>query len=281
VYPGKAMIDRVMEWQQKPRVIDVSFFFGFAWSDVHQLGVSAVAVTDNAPELARVIVDDLAGLAWSMRDDLTRGRNVYSVAEGVALAIEKSKTARKPIVLLDHADRMNETSFVLRELVKQDAQGVAFPLFYDPEAVQACMSAGEGNEVTVMVGGKTSPHAGGPVPVKGKVVWLGDKTYIGTGPMRRGRLIDNGPTAIVQAGGIWLQLVSKSHSLIDEDAIIQYGRRTDEFKIIVTKSKTHFRAVYEKVGEEIITVDAPAYSPVDLRVFDYTNVPRGVYPVKS
>jgi microcystin degradation protein MlrC len=274
------MIERVMEWQRKPRVIDVSFFFGFAWSNVHQLGVSAVAVTDNAPELARVIVDDIAQLAWSMREDLTKGRNVYSVADGVAYAVTRAANAKKPVVLLDHADRMNETSFVLRELVKQDVQDVAFPLFWDPESVQACMQAGVGSDVDLMVGGKTSPAAGGPVPIKGKVLWLGEKSYIGTGPMRRGLLMTEGPTAIVQAGGIWLQLVSRSSSLIDLDPITQYGRQAADFKIIVTKSKTHFRAVYEEVGEEIVTVDAPAYSPVDLSVFDYTNVPRGTYPVK-
>lgn len=280
VYPGKALIERVLEWQRKPRVIDVSFFFGFAWSNVHQLGVSAVAVTDNAPELAQVIVDDLAGLAWSMREDLTRGRNVYSVADGVAHAVARAGTATKPIVILDHADRMNETSFVLRELVRQDVQDVAFPLFWDPESVQACMQAGVGSDVELLVGGKTSPAAGGPVPVKGKVLWLGQKSYMGTGPMRRGLLMTEGPTAIVQAGGIWLQLVSRSTSLIDLDPITQYGRRAEDFKIIVTKSKTHFRAVYEEVAEEIVIVDAPAYSPVDLSVFDYTNVPRGTYPVK-
>jgi microcystin degradation protein MlrC len=119
------------------------------------------------------------------------------------------------------------------------------------------------------------------VPIHGNILWLGDRTYVGTGPMQKGLVIDNGPTAILQVGGIWLQLVSRSQSLIDEDPIIQYGRNTNDFKIIVTKSKTHFRAVYEKIAEQIITVDAPAYSPVDLGVFDYTNVPRGVYPVTT
>ncbi len=142
------------------------------------------------------------------------------------------------------------------------------------------MQAGEGSVIEVMVGGKTSPAAGGPAKITGKVLWLGDKTYTGTGPMRKGRLMNNGPTAIVQAGGIWLQIVSKSHSLIDLDPIIQYGRQPAEFRIIVTKSKTHFRAVYESVAEEIVVVDAPAYSPVNLDVFEYTNVPRGVYPVR-
>jgi microcystin degradation protein MlrC len=279
VSPARDIIARVMEWQGKPRVIDVSFFFGFAWSDVHQLGVSAIAVTDNAPELAQVIVDDLAAYAWARRAELTGGPGVHSVRAGVALAIERARAAEKPIVILDHSDRLNDTTFVLRELINQDAQDAAHPLMYDPGAVRRCMEAGVGATVTVDVGSGSSPVAGGPVRVTGRVLWVGDKSYVGTGPMTRGRVIRHGPAAVLQVGGVWLQLVSEHESLIDEDPFVQYGRRTGEFRIIVSKSKTHFRAVYEKVASEIIVVDAPAYSPVDLSAFEYKNVPRGVFPV--
>lgn len=281
VSPAKDIIQRVMWWQEKPRVIDVSFFFGFAWSDVHQIGASAVAITDNAPELARVIVDDLAEAAWSRRDAFTKGKDLYSVSDGVALAVKEASRSTRPIVILDHSDRLNDTTFVLHELIKQDAQGVAVPLLYDPDAARACVEAGEGTVVDLMVGSKSSPIAGGPVRLRGPVVWAGEITYTGTGPMRIGQIITHGPTAIVQCGGIWVQLVSRMSSLIDEDPIIQYGRRVSDFKIIVSKSKTHFRAVYEKIAERIIIVDAPAYSPVDLSVFTYKNVPRGIYPISG
>jgi len=279
VSPAKDIIARVMDWQQKPRVIDVSFFFGFAWSDVHQLGASAVAVTDNAPELARVIVDDLAQAAWARREEFAGRRGVFNLHDGIALAIEKARTASKPVILLDHADRLNDTTFVLHELIRQGAEGVALPLLYDPEAAHICLQAGQGNMVEVWAGGKSSPQAGGPVRLAGRVVWAGEKSYMGTGPMTGGERQDLGLTAIVQAGGVWVQITSRRHSLIDEDPITQFGKKTSDFKIIVSKSKTHFRAVYEKVAQEIIIVDAPAYSPVDLSVFEYKNVPRGVYPI--
>ncbi len=280
--PASEIRARVLEWDEKPGVIDVSFFFGFAWSDVPQLGVSAVAVTDGDRELAQRIVKDLSDMAWANRVPLTRGHgDLYSVEEGVALAIEKAKTAEKPIVILDHADRMQDTTFVLRELLKQGAQDAAHPLMYDPEAVKVCEEAGAGSEVELMVGSGSSERAGGPVPVNGTVLWVGEKHYIATGPMRRGGRATHGPTAIVQADGVWLQLTSRRASLIDTDPIEQYGAGVDDFKIIVTKSKTHFRAVYEEVGEEIIVVDAPEYSPADVSNHRYDNVPPGIYPVTS
>jgi microcystin degradation protein MlrC len=281
VSPGRDIIDRVLHWEEEPGVVDVTALFGFSWSDVRQLGMSMIAVTDDDPELAQEIVDDLSKLAWSKREALT-GRekfSLYSVREGVALAMEKAKEASKPIVILDHADRTNDTTFVLQELMAQGAKNVAMPVFYGPEAAKACIEAGVGGTVKMKVGASTGWRDGGPVEVEGRVLWAGEGKYVGTGPMRRNREIDHGPTAVIDADGIWLQFTTYEASLIDEDPIIQFGYKTWDFDIIVTKSKTHFRAVFEEVGEEIIIVDAPGQCPADMSVFDYENVPDDLYPI--
>jgi microcystin degradation protein MlrC len=281
LHPAKTIIERVHYWMDNEKVIDVSFFFGFAWSDVKQLGASVVAVTDNDDKLASEITIDLVNLSHSLHHELTTGNNIYSVADGVALAIKKANNAKKPIILLDHSDRLNETTFVLRELLKQIATKVAHPLLWDPEAVRKCNEVGKGKKITLEVGSKSSMDGGGPVEVTGEILFVGEKQYIGTGPMRIGSKIDHGLVAILDLDGIWLQITEKSSSLIDADPIIQFGYNLNDFDIIVTKSKTHFRAVYEEAGEEIIIVDAPAYSPVDLSVFEYTNVKTALYPLTT
>lgn len=281
VPPGKDIIDRVLEWETKPGVIDVTALFGFSWSDVHQLGMSMIAVTDDDEALAQEIVDDLAKLAWSKKEALT-GRekfSLYSVRDGVSLAMEKAKTASKPIVILDHADRTNDTTFVLKELLAQGAKNVAIPVFYGPEAAKTCIEAGVGETVKIKVGASTGWRDGGPVEVEGRVLWAGEGKYVGTGPMRMNREIDHGPTAIIDVDGIWLQFTTHKASLIDEDPIVQFGYDTRDFDIVVTKSKTHFRAVFEEVGEEIIIVDAPGQCPADTSVFDYKNIPDDLYPI--
>ena len=281
VSPAKEIIDRVHWWEKKPSVVDVSALFGFAWSDVHPLGMGMIAVTDDNPKLAQEIVDDLCDLAWSLRKGLT-GRSeavLHGVEDGVRLAMEKAKKAKKPIVVLDHADRSNDTTFVLRELIKQGAVRTAFPMLYDPESAKKIVEAGVGEKVELEVGATTGWRDGDKVRVEGDVLWAGEKTYIGTGPMRINREIDLGPTGILQVGGVWLQVTSRQSSLIDDDPIKQFGYRPEDFEIIVSKSKTHFRAVYEELGEEIIIIDAPGQCPADLSVFDYINVPEGVYPI--
>jgi len=281
VSPAKDIIDRVHRWEGESGVVDVSALFGFAWSDVRPLGMGMVAVTDDDPELAQEIVDDLCELAWSRRKELT-GRSeaaLHGVEEGVKLAVEKARKAEKPIVILDHADRSNDTTFVLRELLKQDAQRTSFPMLYDPDSAKKIVEAGVGSTVELDVGATTGWRDGGKVRVKGEVLWAGEGKYIGTGPMRINQEIKLGPTGILQVGGVWLQVISRQSSLIDDDPIKQFGYRPEDFDIIVSKSKTHFRAVYEVIGEEIIIIDAPGQCPADLSVFQYMNVPDGVYPI--
>lgn len=273
----------VTRWGEREDILDVSFFFGFAWSDVPQLGATAVAVTDGTPDLAAEITDDLASFAWSHREALTKPDHLYDVPTGVERALERAESADDPVVLLDHADRLAETTYVLRELVEQDASNAAVPLLHDPGAVSICSEAGVGAEVEVAVGSKTSPRGGRPVEVTGTVEWVGDETYTATGPMTTGENVSNGETAILRAGGVWLQLTSQVDGigLIDTDPFVQYGYDPTEFDVIVTKSKTHFRAVYEDLGEEIVIVDAPEYSSADLSHYDYEHVSADVYPLTN
>lgn len=277
--PAKDLIDRVKWWMEKPGVIDATVLFGFAWSDVENLGMSAIAVTDNDLELAQRIVDDLSKLAYERRDMLTgiKNESLFNLEDGVKVAIEKAKTAQKPIVLLDHADRSNDTTYVINELLKQGAKNTAIPVIYDPESAEKCVEAGIGAVIELDVGASTGWRDGGKLNVNGEVLWAGEAKYMGTGPMTINREMDLGPSGIIKVDGIWLQLVSRLHSLIDDDPMKQFGYDPKGFDIIVTKSKTHFRAVYEELGEEIIIVDAPGQCPADLSHFDYKHVPEGLY----
>ena len=279
--PGRTIMDRVRDWQSHPGVLDVSAFFGFAWSDVPALGMSMVAITDGNPALAEEIADDLCRLAWRERDALTgRGSSaLFSVEEGVRYALEQAATHSGPIVILDHADRTSDTTFVLRELIRQGARNAAHPLLYDPAAAQACIEAGVGTRVTVDAGGLSGWDDGGPVRLEGKVVWAGHARYACTGPLWTNVEMDLGPTAVIDADGIWVQLTSREMPLTDEDPFIQFGYDPRSFDVIVTKSKTHFRAVYEELAGEIVVVDAPGQCPADVTRFTYEHAPPDAFPL--
>lgn len=273
--PARIIMDRVREWVKRKEVIDVSALFGFSWADMPALGMSMAAVTDNNPELAEEITEDLCRLAEQHRDALTGSgdQSLFSVEDGVRYAEEKAAKGETPVVLLDHADRTRDTTFILKEFISRGIKKAAIPCLYDPEAAAACIKAGKGKSLTVRAGACSGWNDGGKVEVKVKVLWAGEGRYKGTGPLWKNMEINLGPTAIVDAHGIWIQFTSREMSLIDEDPFTAFGYNPRDFDIIVTKSKTHFRAVYEELASEIITIDAPGQTPVDLGKLKYRYLP--------
>jgi microcystin degradation protein MlrC len=263
------------------RLIDVSLFCGFAYADVPQIGMSVVAVADGERACAERAAADLAERVLDARHALLHNDLVYGLEAGVAHALALAGTARRPVILLEHADRMNDSTWVLRELLRRGATKAAVPYLWDPEAAHLAVVAGVGARVTLEVGGRSSDRAGGPVEISGEVLYAGNKRYLGTGPMRRGRTIDLGPTALIDAGGIVVSLTTTSLSAIDADPFVQFGFDPLDFDIIVLRSKTHFRAVYETLAEAIVIVDTPDWGPADLTTLPYCNVRPGVYPITA
>ena len=281
IKPLSDIVEAGFEWERRESdVIDVSVFCGFAYADVPQIGFSVAVVTDGNEELADRVCEDLRSRIWDQREALLHRDLVCSVEGAIARARILNAESKKPVVLLEHADRMNDSTWVLRALVEGKNPGrVAVPYLWDPKAAAVAIAAGEGATVTLDVGGHSSDRAGGPVSLTGTVIFSGEKSYVGTGPMRSGQVIDLGPTAVIDAGGIIVWLTDRSLSAIDDDPFKQFGFNPADFDIIVLRSKTHFRAVYEKLAAEILIVDTPDWGPADLTTLPFEKVRSGVFPI--
>jgi microcystin degradation protein MlrC len=192
----------------------------------------------------------------------------------VTSALQRARTAKKPIVILEHADRVNDSTHVLHAMLgRTNGVKVAVPYLWDPKAAAEAVRAGQGATVSIEVGGHSSDRAGGPVRLEGKILFAGEKTYRTTGPMGRGNVVDLGPNAVIQAGDITVWVTTAQKTAIDEDCFIQFGMKASDFGVIVLRSKTHFRAVYERLSEEILIVDTPDWGPADLSTLPYRHVP--------
>ena len=187
----------------------------------------------------------------------------------------------RPVVILEHADRMNDSTWTLRELMRRKVRRVAVPYLWDPAAAKAAVETGTDNAISIDVGGHSSDRTGGPVRLEGKVLFAGPKRFIGTGPMRKGRDIDLGLAAVIEADGVTVIITEHTTPAIDLDPFIQFGLDAADFDIIVLRSKTHFRAVYEAFSAEIIIIDTPDWGPADLTTLPYKNVRPGVFPVTA
>jgi microcystin degradation protein MlrC len=261
-----------------PGLLDLSVLTGFAYADVHWIGFSVVAVTDDEVDPGPPL-EHIAGRIEGERHALLGAERVRGLEEGVRHAVEVARGASRPVVLLEHADRLNDSTHGLRELLRQGVRRAAVPYLVDPLAAWHACRAGEGATVRLEVGGRSSERAGGPVTVEGQVLWAGEKSYIGTGPMRRGRRIDLGRSAVIDTGDIVISLITRSVAAIDRDPFDRLGLDPLDFDLVLLRSKTHFRAVWEELAQEIVIVDTPDWGPSDLRTLPYRQVRPGVFPI--
>src|SRR5690606_36437820 len=86
---------------------------------------------------------------------------------------------------------------VLAELLRQGAAEATI-VVNDPAAVQAAFAAGLGGEVAMEVGGKTDRLHGDPVPIRGRVGYLGDGRWTHEGSENAGVPVDLGPVAVLR-----------------------------------------------------------------------------------
>jgi microcystin degradation protein MlrC len=263
-----------------PGVLDITIFCGFAYADVPDCGMSVVVVTDGDEGLAGRTADRLAGLACDWSGVLFRRELVLDVATGVTQALEIAKSAAKPVCILEHADRLNDSTYTLRELLaRQSGAKVFAPFMFDPESAAACVAAGTGASLDLQLCGKTSPQAGGSLAVTAKIAWAGQKSIKVTGPLYTGATFNLGNCAVLDLGGsVMVSLISIQWSAIDRDPFDQFGLAPEDFDIILLRSKTHFRHIYTPLCEDILIVDTPDWGPADVTTLPYAYADRGSFP---
>jgi microcystin degradation protein MlrC len=277
--PMRRLYDLAEEMEKDPKVISVSVFAGFPFADIPPAGLSVYVVTDNDQALADRLADRLARMAWEHRHEFIH--TALPVADAVARALAAEG---RPIVLADMADNTGggaagDGTEILRELVRVGARSAVVACIWDPAAVQACVTAGVGQSVTLDLGGKVDQRHGAPLRVTGTVRTLSDGRFVHKGPMARGLPGRLGTTAVLDVNDVKVILISYRWQTLDPEMIRFVGIDPLEHKVLVVKSTIHYRAAFEPIAREIIEVDAPGLSSSNLARFAFTRVRRPIFPL--
>ena len=131
----------------------------------------------------------------------------------------------------------------MRELIKRKASNVAIVL-KDSEAVNFAINKSVKETVNMRIGGKTDKIHGEPVEVSAKIKTITDGEFIHKA-MRVGLKINVGRTVVIETDGIEIILTEKSHAPNDPEIFRRNGIEPTDKKILVLKSRGHFRAAYE------------------------------------
>jgi microcystin degradation protein MlrC len=270
--PSMDIMERARRWEAREPGAFVSVFYGYPWSDVPDVGTAVHVMTDDDPELADRIADDMAEFIWRVRDDFAHG-DFPLPGEAVARAREALSQGRGPVVLGDYSDRPGDATWILREIVEQRMGGVLYAALRDEGVLAALDSAdaSPGDPFDREVGGFTGPQAGEPVQITGTLRYRGP---FGGYPA----------AAAVEFGDGNLLVITPAYEQVTTLGPLRFDDvDPDDYRVFVLKSRVHFRRGFDETGyaSTILVVDAPGpwVGTTRLDALEYDSAPiERMYP---
>jgi microcystin degradation protein MlrC len=294
--PMRALMERGHRMEEDSRVINVTIAGGFPPADTADAGFGVLVTTNDDPELAAKLADELAAEAWSLRDGFLGGVASFAQAAELIRSLDSEEDVEMPVsgplVLVDIADNPwtggpGDSAELVRFLFAQGVYGAAVALVRDPKVVREAIAAGPGGRIMVNLGGKTDRLHGEPLPVRAHVKLLSDGRYINDGPMMAGLAVDLGPTALLlcepaagsPAPPVEVIVTSRAETPIDLNVFRSHGIDPTRRRVLGLKGKGHFRAAFEPIARRVILVEGPGITGADLSRLTFTKIRRPIWPL--
>jgi microcystin degradation protein MlrC len=271
--------------ERRPGVLSASVFCVQPWLDLPDLASGVLVTTDGDPELAAATARELAHRYWAARRSFHV--ELHSPEEAIALARSE---APGPVVFSDSADSIGsgatgDATGILAALLAAapEAPGLALTTVVDPEAATACVQAGVGAMVSLLVGGKLDRRFNTPIRLSGRVRTLFDGRFRLSGPSYGGLEMQMGLTAVVQANEsrVYVVITSLPTWTHHPDFYRAVGLAPERAWVVVTKSNILFRASYRDLARRILWVSAPGLSSPHLTGLPFERVGRPLYPLDA
>ncbi len=276
--PCRPWYEKAERLREDRRVLSSSLMLGFPYGDTAEMGSSAMVVTDNDPQLARRLANELAADLWERREQFIG--NFISVEEAVVRAGE----LEGPVCLLDMGDNVGGgspgDSTVLAQALHQRAMGGAFVCLCDEESERQAEAAGAGARVRLRAGGKSIDSVGGPLEAEFVVVGCYDGKFKEPDARHGGFTdFDQGRSAVVRTdAGLTLMLTSRRMVPFSMKQLTSCQLDPASFRILVAKGVHAPVAAYREVCKSFIRVDTPGVTTADIRRLNYRRRRRPMFP---
>jgi len=121
---------------------------------------------------------------------------------------------------------------------------------------------------------------GEPIPVTGKVRTVTDGKFRVLGPLYGGYEVNIGSTVVLEHDGIEVIITGRTHNPINPEVFRRHGIEPSRKKILVVKTfRMHMEPNYRPFAKDIIEVDAPGQASVNMKSFEWTRIPRPMFPI--
>ena len=262
-------------------IANVSVSAGFVFSDLPKCGMTIAVTSRGDLNAARRCALKIARAAWA-----DRGRYVPDMLE-IAQALEKAKQTRTPLLFADVADNpggggRGNTAWLLSAFNEAKIPGVLLGVFIDPELAQQAHGAGEGGEFEAIFN-ETESQFSKRYLAKARVLKLTDGECIGRRGIYKGKIFSLGPSALIELIDTGTRVVvgTLRRQLCDPAMLEMHGIDISKVKILIVKSRGHYRAGFDQFFSEaqIFDVDSPGLTTPNLKNVDFKRLPRPVFPI--
>ncbi len=267
--PFRKIFRRMKKMEKQQEVLCVSFFPVHVWLDDEELSYSTVAVTDADGGLAQKLADQIADMAWAVRDVPHAKGSTPEEAVGIA---RRSWLARKlgTVVFCDASDAVGtgtpgESTWILRALLAQGSDLVSYLTMRDAQAAREAWGYDIGEEARLTVGGKLDRIYNQPLDYSGTVIFKQETRF--------------GKTVIVRHGGIHLIVAELPIASDYTSHFTDLGLSLWKPDIVVVKNLFPFRYRYLAYNRKTVNVMSPGLSNVDVHALKYEKIPRPIYPL--
>ncbi len=269
---GQDRLATMLAGEADDRVIDVSWFHGFPYTDVGHVGSYVAVTTDGDPALADQLGRSLAAGLWADRDAFAP--ESLSAPEAVAAAVAFPWTEDQgPVVIHETSDNCGggapgDGTHLLRAMVEARLPAACFGFIVDPITAREAHAAGVGAELRVAIGGRTDDLHGEPLQATAYVKALHDGR-ITLQAMFKGMPLNIGPLARLQLQETDIEVIvaSRRSQTIDPEPFLALGMDVNRYRYVALKSSNHFRAGFQDLASTIITADPPGLTTHHIEVF--------------
>jgi microcystin degradation protein MlrC len=275
--PMRAYVDRLRALEDRDGVFSLSIAHGFPWGDVAEMGTKVLAYAAS-PEIASRTAQRLGEELIALRGKTFEPPTPLDKA----IALLRSTAGR--MVLTEISDNPGggapgDGTHLLRALLENGVQNLAFGAIWDPAAVDACARAGIGHRVALSIGGKASPLSGRPVEIRGTLRAFAHDfhTAVTGGPDAD---TGYGDVAAVQfVDGNDLVLSSRRSQVFVRSFFERLGISLERKRLVAVKSSNHFYADFAPIADRVVYVDTPGALSTGFARIPYRNVRRPIWPL--
>ncbi|MEL6478809.1 MAG: M81 family metallopeptidase [Pseudomonadota bacterium] len=276
--PARGLYARAAQCDGVRRSVELAL--GFTAADIPDTGPAVIAYADSQDMADR----DAARLMEALQAvEAAFDAPLLSPEEAVRLAM--SAASDRPVVLADVQDNpgagaSSDTTGLLRALIEAGARGALLGLLHDPEMAARAHRAGIGSVIEGALGGKSGQPGQRPYHGRFHVERLGDGICAYTGAMYGGGEAILGPTAVLRpvdpVAEVQIMVTSERSQCLDLALFTNLGLDPKAAQIVCVKSTVHYRADFEPIAGQVLSVAAPGGFSCRLEEIPYRRLRPGL-----